>query len=121
MFVLAHPTRDIFPNMLRNLNVNSSRNVRNFRILKDYINALEYFADGFDFFQRQTMIVPSLIVDDDVESSSSVSVVISNVYWGCAERHLFHLHTFVKRQLMDLCFNRTNHDNKLVTLQFKVN
>ena len=120
MIVLAHPTRDIFPSRLRNLTVCSSRNVRNFRILKDYINALEYFADGFHFFQRQ-MNGPSSSVNDEDESSSSVSVVISNVYWGCAERHLFHLHTFVKRQLMDFCFNRTNHDNKLVTLQFKVN
>ena len=28
----------------------SERDGRNFRILKDYLNALEYFADGFLYF-----------------------------------------------------------------------
>lgn len=46
----ANPTRSVMPNELRNLSDGSVRNIRNFRILKDYINALEYFADGFDYF-----------------------------------------------------------------------
>ena len=39
------------PNDLRNTNMAvSDMDMRNFRILKDYVNALEYYADGFTYF-----------------------------------------------------------------------
>ena len=46
----ANPTRSIMPDELRSMSSGSVRDMRNFRIIKDYINALEYFADGFDYF-----------------------------------------------------------------------
>ena len=46
----TNPTRSIMLDELRNLSDGSVRDMRNFRIIKDYINALEYFADGFDYF-----------------------------------------------------------------------
>jgi hypothetical protein len=51
MNAATNPTRSVMPDELRNLSDGSVRNIRNFRIIKDYINALEYFADGFaDYF-----------------------------------------------------------------------
>ena len=52
-----NPTRSIMPDILRNLNANSDRDMRNFRILKDYINALEYFGDGFSLYFASKVIV----------------------------------------------------------------
>jgi hypothetical protein len=52
----ANPTRSVMPDELRNLNDGSDRNIRNFRIIKDYINALEYFAEGFDYFASEVVV-----------------------------------------------------------------
>lgn len=38
------------PDYLRNPVYDSERDLRTFRILKDYVNALEYFVDGFGYF-----------------------------------------------------------------------
>ncbi len=40
------------PNELRTLNDASQRDLRNFRILKEYVNILEYYADAFAYFAR---------------------------------------------------------------------
>lgn len=46
-----NPTRAIMPSELRTITAASQRDERNFRILKEYVNALEYYADGFNYFK----------------------------------------------------------------------
>lgn len=50
MSAAPNPTRSIMPIELRNLETESDRDVRTFRVLKEYINALEYFQDFFSYF-----------------------------------------------------------------------
>jgi len=46
-----NPTRSIMPNELRSITSASQRDERNFRILKEYVNALEYYIDAFSYFE----------------------------------------------------------------------
>lgn len=46
-----NPTRAIMPTELRTITSASQRDERNFRILKEYVNAIEYYADGFNYFK----------------------------------------------------------------------
>jgi hypothetical protein len=43
-------SRTVMPQVLRNLRYTSDRSMRNFRFLKDYIQALEYLIRGFYFY-----------------------------------------------------------------------
>lgn len=47
-----NPTRSVMPTELRTITQNSQRDDRNFRILKEYVNSLEYFVAAFDYFER---------------------------------------------------------------------
>lgn len=47
-----NPTRSIVPSELRTITANSQRDERNFRILKEYVNSLEYYIAGFDYFSQ---------------------------------------------------------------------
>lgn len=44
-----NPTRSIMPSELRSITDSSARSQRDFRVLKEYVNALEYFVDGFNY------------------------------------------------------------------------
>ena len=59
-----NPTRAIMPNELRSITAASQRDERNFRILKEYVNALEYYADGFEYFKtslpQKTLMMSTL-------------------------------------------------------------
>ncbi|XP_046641344.1 uncharacterized protein LOC124326500 [Daphnia pulicaria] len=46
-----NPTRSIMPNELRSITSASQRDERNFRIIKEYVNALEYYIDVFSYFE----------------------------------------------------------------------
>jgi hypothetical protein len=39
------------PNELRSITSASQRDQRNFRIIKEYVNALEYYVDAFNYFE----------------------------------------------------------------------
>lgn len=47
-----NPTRSIVPNELRTITNTSQRDERNFRILKEYVNTLEYYVAGLDYFSQ---------------------------------------------------------------------
>ncbi|KAK5650164.1 hypothetical protein RI129_001193 [Pyrocoelia pectoralis] len=50
-----HPdvTRDLMPDYLRNDKVNTSRNLRDWIIYRDYMNTLEYVIQVFDYFKSK--------------------------------------------------------------------
>ena len=58
----ANPTRTIVqPEDLRTLTDQSQINLRNFRILKDYVVALEYYVEAFTYFKSAWKSYASVI------------------------------------------------------------
>lgn len=55
-----NPTRSIMPNELRSITSASQRDQRNFRIIKEYVNALEYYVDAFSYFETASAQKSSL-------------------------------------------------------------
>ena len=51
------------PQVLRNLKYESDRNTRNFRIFKDYLQALEYLMNGFHYFSSTDYYRPKPVAD----------------------------------------------------------
>ena len=47
---IIEKTRSLMPQVLRNMRYESDRNMRNFRIFKDYLQALEWTINGLNHF-----------------------------------------------------------------------